>query len=186
MQKMSIRFLHWEDPLEREWLPTPVFLPGESHGQRSLADYSPWGHKKLHMSEWLSTSGLISANSQRRGGLQAESEVRGGSWPSLLRIIRWAGAKGTGWWLCPAGLWSHPCQVHTLSRPRPWGGSEPLPYPCLCNLMTAAVYLGHSLRDLSPWCQWFEELEGQLGPRHLAPSVMTGEQGLGTWHWGHC
>ena len=26
--------------------PTPVFLPGESHGQRSLAGYSPWGHKE--------------------------------------------------------------------------------------------------------------------------------------------
>ena len=30
---------------KREWLPTPVFLPGESHGQRSLAGYSPWGFK---------------------------------------------------------------------------------------------------------------------------------------------
>ena len=26
--------------------PTPVFLPGESHGQKSLAGYSPWGHKE--------------------------------------------------------------------------------------------------------------------------------------------
>ena len=30
---------------------TPVFLPGESHGQRSLAGYSSWGHKKLDMTE---------------------------------------------------------------------------------------------------------------------------------------
>ena len=30
-------------PWRREWLPTPVFLPGESHGQRSLAGHSPWG-----------------------------------------------------------------------------------------------------------------------------------------------
>ena len=29
--------------LIREWLPTPVFLPGKSHGQRSLAGYNPWG-----------------------------------------------------------------------------------------------------------------------------------------------
>ena len=27
--------------------PTPVFLPGESHGQRSLAGYSPWGHREV-------------------------------------------------------------------------------------------------------------------------------------------
>ena len=32
-------------PWRRKWHTTPVFLPGESHGQRSLAGYSPWGHK---------------------------------------------------------------------------------------------------------------------------------------------
>ena len=33
-------------PWRRVWQPTPVFLPGESHGQRSLAGYSPWDHKE--------------------------------------------------------------------------------------------------------------------------------------------
>ena len=33
----------WKVPLRREWQPTPVSLPGESHGQRSLVGYSPWG-----------------------------------------------------------------------------------------------------------------------------------------------
>ena len=32
-------------PWRRAWQPTPVFLPGESHGQRSLVGYSPWGAK---------------------------------------------------------------------------------------------------------------------------------------------
>ena len=41
-------------PWRREWLPTPVFLPGESHGQRSLTGHSPWGHKELDMTEQLS------------------------------------------------------------------------------------------------------------------------------------
>ena len=40
-------------PWRREWLPTPVFLPGEFHGQRSLAGYSPWGCKELDMNERL-------------------------------------------------------------------------------------------------------------------------------------
>ena len=31
--------------LEEAWQPTPVFLPGKSHGQRSLAGYSPWGRR---------------------------------------------------------------------------------------------------------------------------------------------
>ena len=33
-------------PWIRKWQPTPVFLPGKSHGQKSLAGYSQWGHKK--------------------------------------------------------------------------------------------------------------------------------------------
>ena len=38
-------------PCKRAWQSTPVFLPGESHGQRSLAGYSPKGPKELDMSE---------------------------------------------------------------------------------------------------------------------------------------
>ena len=40
----------------REWQPTPVFLPGKSHGQRSLMGFSPWGPKELDMTEWLTLS----------------------------------------------------------------------------------------------------------------------------------
>ena len=51
-------------PWRREWQPTPGFLPGESHGQRSLAGYSPWSCKESDMTEQLtqtffrSTKGL--------------------------------------------------------------------------------------------------------------------------------
>ena len=38
---------------KRKWQPTPVYLPGKSHGQRSLVCYSPWGHKELDMTEQL-------------------------------------------------------------------------------------------------------------------------------------
>ena len=37
-------------PWRRAWQPTPVYLPGESHGQRSLEGYSPWGHKESDIS----------------------------------------------------------------------------------------------------------------------------------------
>ena len=37
----------------RKWQPTPVFLSGEFHGQRSLVGYSPWGHKESDTTEWL-------------------------------------------------------------------------------------------------------------------------------------
>ena len=38
-------------PWRRAWQPTPVFLPGEFHGQRSLAGYGPQGHRRLCMTE---------------------------------------------------------------------------------------------------------------------------------------
>ena len=41
-------------PGEWEWLPTPGFLPGEFHGQRSMVSLSPWGHKELDTTEQLS------------------------------------------------------------------------------------------------------------------------------------
>ena len=44
---MQIRSLGWEDPLEEGMATTPIFLPGESHGQRSLVGCSPQGHKRV-------------------------------------------------------------------------------------------------------------------------------------------
>ena len=48
------RCLGWEDPPEEGMEPTPVLLPGESHGQRSLGGNSSWGHKELDTTEQLS------------------------------------------------------------------------------------------------------------------------------------
>ena len=41
----------WKIPWNRKWQPTPVFLPGESHRQRSLVGYSPWGGTELDTTE---------------------------------------------------------------------------------------------------------------------------------------
>jgi len=43
-------------PWRRKWQPTPVLLPEEFHGQRSLAGYSLWGHKELDTTEGLTLS----------------------------------------------------------------------------------------------------------------------------------
>ena len=47
------RFYPWvrNIPWKKKWQPTPVFLPGKSHGWRSLAGYSPWGLKELDTTE---------------------------------------------------------------------------------------------------------------------------------------
>ena len=54
MQETQVQFLIRKIPWRREWLPTPAFFPGEFHGQRSLADYSPWGCTESEMTEKLS------------------------------------------------------------------------------------------------------------------------------------
>ena len=53
MHETWIQSLGQEDPLQKETQPIPVFLPGNSHGQKSFVGYSPWGHKE---SEQLSDS----------------------------------------------------------------------------------------------------------------------------------
>ena len=53
MQETRVQSLDREDSWRREWLPIPVFLPEESHGQKSLMGYSPWGHKESDTTERL-------------------------------------------------------------------------------------------------------------------------------------
>ena len=52
---LRIRKIIWR----REWLPTPVFLPAESHGRRRLAGYSPWGHRVGYY--WATNTSLSKA-----------------------------------------------------------------------------------------------------------------------------
>ena len=46
-------------PWRRQWKPTPTFLPGESHGQRSLVGYSPWGRKESDTTERTARKSLL-------------------------------------------------------------------------------------------------------------------------------
>ena len=52
----------------RAWQPTPVFLPREPHGQRSLASYRPWGHKESDTTEQLSIAHMDSMVTTLVGG----------------------------------------------------------------------------------------------------------------------
>ena len=51
----------------RKWQPTPVFLPGEFQGQRSLVAYGPWGHKESDTTEWLTLVLLLKTSAVRDG-----------------------------------------------------------------------------------------------------------------------
>ena len=51
VQETRVQSLGWEDPLEKGMSTSPIFLPGECHGHRSLMVYSQWGHKELYTTE---------------------------------------------------------------------------------------------------------------------------------------
>ena len=52
-------------PWGRAWQPTPVLLPGESHGQRSLVGYSPWGRKGVRQ-DWAANTLTLTTTCQGR------------------------------------------------------------------------------------------------------------------------
>ena len=58
-QETWVWSLGQEDPLEEDMAATPVFLPGKTHGQRSLVGYSPWGGKESDTTEWLTHTGWL-------------------------------------------------------------------------------------------------------------------------------
>ena len=84
------RFNSWirNIPWRRKWQPTAVFLPGKSHGQRSLVGYSPWGHKELDTTE----------ATQHRSN-SGEVCVLSCGWEQRSREVSSS---------CPIGPWLHP------------------------------------------------------------------------------
>ena len=77
-------------PWRRKWQPTPVFLPGKCHGQRSLADYSPRGRKELDTTERLSHHHHLMASDL---GLSAACKPR----PSVRSSCAHPFPSGWGW-----------------------------------------------------------------------------------------
>ena len=71
-------------PWSKKWQPTPVFLPGESHGQRILAGYSPRGRKELNMTERLNHGPPMQLVIKRR---KYTSELGKGGYKRKKQII---------------------------------------------------------------------------------------------------
>ena len=59
-------------PWRKKWQPTPVFLPGKSHGQRSLMGCSPWGWNRSDMTEWVKNN-FVRREVWRRDGSFTEN-----------------------------------------------------------------------------------------------------------------
>jgi len=66
-QETWIQSLGREDPLEKVWLPTPVLLPGKSHGWRSLVGCSPWGQEESDTTEQLHFHFSLSCTGEGNG-----------------------------------------------------------------------------------------------------------------------
>ena len=102
------------DQWRRKWHPTPVLLPGESHGRRSLVGCSPWGRKESDKTEWLHFHFSLSCIGEGNGKplLPGESQGRGSlvgcrlkgvaqSWTRLKRLSSsslWPRTQGVSFW----------------------------------------------------------------------------------------
>ena len=74
-------------PWRRKWQPTLVFLPGESHGWRSLAGYSPWGRKESDTPERHHfTSQKRESKYSPLPSFPEESKKAGAKWEAALRV----------------------------------------------------------------------------------------------------
>ena len=84
----KLRFDPWVRKIfcGRKWRPIPVFLPGKSHGQRSLVSYSPKGHKELDRTDYTHTHTRTHAYMQRQGQTSAEAWVWGFAWLLVLFV----------------------------------------------------------------------------------------------------
>ena len=74
-----------------QWQPTPVLLPGKSHGQRSLVGCRPWGREELDMTEWLDFDFSLSCIGEGNGNpLQCsclEDPKHGGAWWAAVYVV---------------------------------------------------------------------------------------------------
>ena len=81
-------------PWRRAWQPTPVFSPGESHGQRSLAGYSPWGCKESDTTKWLNTHivtrSVMGDNSIIENGVKDHGTQTWGKGVIVAGLVFWA------------------------------------------------------------------------------------------------
>ena len=122
----------------RQWHPTPVLLPGKSHGQRSLVGCSPWGHTELDTTEQLHFHFSLSCTGEDNGNpLQC----------SCLENPRDGGA----WWAAVYGVAQSQTRLKRLSIALFWGlprwliGKE-----STCQCRRCGLTPG-SIQERSPW-----------------------------------
>ena len=114
-------------PWETAWLTTPVFLPGEFHGQRSLAGYSLWDRQEVDTTEQLThTQDLSVASGKGGGSLVPRTGEMDGMWPQLAPTPH--ETRTHGWVKCNACC---QCVQGSLFTMWVWKGQENI---CLTDI----------------------------------------------------
>ena len=111
-------------PWSRAWQPTPVSLPGESHGQRSLVGYSPWGHKRVGP-DWATNIFIFTTSTIHLISMR----IRSLSWPncswallssfSIIHVLQSPVLARilSCWWFSPKSFTLNPS--HIWPNPHP-------------------------------------------------------------------
>ena len=113
-------------PWRREWLPTPVFLPGESHGQRSLVGYSPWGPKRVGHDLDNRPAPTLPRSKVRKGWLET-SKMSTRRQPAFSLIILFIVHRPSGHWRTTQSIGDMRCLLvdfQQLSRVPSTGRSQ--------------------------------------------------------------
>ena len=74
-KRLGFNLRVWKIPWRKAWQPSPVFLPGESHGQRSLTGHSPWGCKESDTPEAMKLTRLMNDAALVPGVQQSDSVI---------------------------------------------------------------------------------------------------------------
>ena len=108
----------------RKWQPTPVFLPGESHGQRSLVGYSPWGRGESDTTERLTPWFWR----QKAGCWQGCALCSGSRGKAFLHLCVWWLQASLGLWLPRSYLQGQnfPSLFSVFAGPSPLSGPSGL------------------------------------------------------------
>ena len=129
----------------RRWHPTPVLLPGKSHGQRSLVGCSPWGRKELDVTERLHFHFSLSCIGEGNGNpLQCsclENPRDGGAWWAAVYGVTqsWTRLKRLSSSSSSSSNAGHPGSIPGLGGSPGEENGDPLQYSCLENSMDRGV-----------------------------------------------
>ena len=125
----------------RQWQPTPVLLPGKSHGQRSLVGYSPWGREESDMTEQLYFHFPLPCTGEGNGKpLQCSSLENPRDWGAW-----WASVYGVAQsWTRPKRLSSSSSLVKRIKKMEISGWAVPMDLrqlreTVLCSLLPSAL-----------------------------------------------